>query len=169
MIRTGKFYILISLFTAVLICASCSGKYQNERFTFKAPGGTKIKTIILEGETKLFLKPGNLYFAVTQQEIQPESTLQETYRAYRTETEVRMHQYQFISEAEVEFHGLPAIEYIYRGFSGEPHVQRRELWFEKDGWVYHLLCSDPVNVTESLETPVDEGCYQLAEGFSFRE
>ena len=80
-----------------------------------------------------------------------------------------MHLYQFISEAEVQFNGLPAIEYIYRGFSGEPHVQRRKLSGGKGQLGLPAAFYDPVNVTESLETPVDEGCYQLADGFSFRE
>ena len=169
LIKTKKITLLMVLFTLVLLCSSCSGKYQNKRFTFKAPGGVKIKTLILDGQPKVTLNTGNLYFAITQREIEPGSTMQEIYQAYRTQTESRMHKYLFISETGVVFRGLPAIEYVYRGFSGEPYVQRRELWFEKGGWVYQLLCSDPVNFTENPELPVDEGCYQLAEGFQFRE
>lgn len=129
-----------------------------------------MSTLIIDGQQKLSIRWSGLYFAVTQQEIPPGSSLMALYQAYRTTTEGRMDSYRFISEQEVMFKGQEAMEYIYQGFSGEPYVQRRELWLEKDGWVYQLLCSDPVGVPPpGLDIPVDEGCYRLAEGFLFRE
>ena len=161
---------MLILFTLSLVLLSaCMPPYQNEYFSYQPPPGVKINTLILDGQPKLSFKSGSLYFSVSQQEIPDGSSLQEIYRAHRIENESRMSSYQFISETALDFSGTPAIEYIYRGFSGEPYVQRRELWLEKDGWVYQLLCSDPVDATPGLEIPVHEKCYELAEEFRFKE
>jgi len=161
---------LLPAFTlALVLLSACAPPYQNERFSYQPPSGAKINTLMLDGQPRLWIKSGSLDFSVTQQEIPEGSSLQEIYQAYRVENESRMTRYQFISETPLELSGTPAIETIYRGFSGEPYVQRRELWVEKDGWAYLLMCSDPVDSTTGLQIPVHEKCYELAEGFQFKE
>ena len=154
---------------ALFLLTACTPPFQNGRFSYKPPPGLNINLLVLDGQPGLWLKSGGLYFSVTQQEIPDGSSLQGIYQAFRVENESRMTRYRFISETPPEFSGAPAMETIYLGFSGEPYVQRGDLWLEKDGWVYRLLCSDPVGASPGLEIPVHAHCCKQGAEFQFKE
>lgn len=170
-LKTGKIplWTAFALGMALYLCSACSSRYQNDRFIFQVPAGTDLRKLRLDGEIKLWLNEGNIYFGVVQSMIMAGSSLEEIFNNHRSEMEGRMHEYLFISEARTEFRGVPAIETIYRGFNGAGYLLERELWIEKDGWVYLLECSEAINFNQEIEVPISEVCYKLAEGFQFKE
>lgn len=84
------------------------------------------------------------------------------------QTSERYTRYQFISENTIEIYDQTAMEYVYRKFHGEPYVQTREIWLEKNGWIYSLACTEPVDSTPGIIIPISDLCIRLSEGFQFK-
>ena len=164
-------YFLISL----IFFSACSANYDGGDFTFTAPPGFKTDVFetphmdsTLNQELLLFSQKGPLYFQVFRRIIAPGSDLDTILTEYKANISGITTNYQFISQDPIEFNDLPAIEYIHRVFWGEPYVQRREIWMEYNGWVYSLVCTDPVVSTPGAVIPISDQCIQLAEGFQFK-
>jgi len=121
-----------------------------------------------DSQPLLFSQKGHLYFVVSRQKIPPERNLNSVFAEYVTRTKGISTHYQFISQDTIELKDQTAIEYLYREFRGEPYVQRWEIWMEKSGWAYSLVCSEPVDATTGLVIPVSELCIRLVEGFQFK-
>ncbi len=47
---------------------------------------------------------------------------------------------EMLSQGESTVDGLPALERVYKRFWGEPLIQQRDLWAERDGQVYVVSC-----------------------------
>jgi len=109
-----------------------------------------------------------LYFQVFRQKIPLQSDLDMVLEEYVERTSGLSSHYQFISRNDIEINNQTAIEYLYREFRGEPYVQRWEVWMEKSGWAYSLVCTDPADSTTGMVIPVSELCIQLVEGFEFK-
>jgi len=104
-----------------------------------------------------------------RQKIPPESDLDTVLAEYVARTSAKSTHYQFISQDTIEIYNQTAIEYVYREFRGEPYVQNREIWLEKNGWAYSLACTDPAVSTPGITIPISELCIQLVEGFKFKQ
>ena len=152
----------------LLVLPACSPKYENERFSFAGPAGTEIQINKYDWGETLWLKSGSISFSVVPKRIPEGSDLQAVFDTYREDIASKHSHSVFISESIIQFKDRPATEYIYRAFSGEPYVQSRELWFEKDGWFYQMRCLQEADATPGLEIPIAEKCFQLAEGFNFK-
>jgi len=94
--------------------------------------------------------------------------LEMVFKEYMAQTSGRSTHYQLISQDPIDFKNQTGIEYVFREFHGEPYVQSREIWMEKNGWAYSLDCTLPVDATPGMSIPVSELCIQLAEGFKFK-
>lgn len=158
-----------------MIFSACSCTYQGYEFTFSAPFGFKTKQYETpavnpnnDPELLIFSQSGQLYFQVFRQNIPKESDLNTVFAEYVSQTSGIHSHYQFISEDTIEMNNQTVIEYVYREFRGEPYVQRREIWMEKSGWAYSLVCTDPADSTPGMIIPVSELCIRLVEGFQFK-
>ena len=96
------------------------------------------------------------------------SDLDHVFAEYVKRTSGISSNYQLISQDTIELNDQTAIEYLYREFRGEPYVQRWEIWMEKSGWAYSLVCTDPADATTGMDIPVSEECRRLVEGFRFK-
>jgi hypothetical protein len=164
------------LLMPLILLFVCSCTYQGDEFAFSAPFGFKTKQYETTGvnpnndpQLLIFSQKGHLYFQVFRQTIPPESDLELVFAEYVARTSGIHTKYQFISQDTIEMNSQPAIEYVYREFHGEPYVQRREIWMEKSGYVYSLVCTDPVDSTTGMIIPVSELCIRLVEGFTFKQ
>jgi hypothetical protein len=159
---------------ALIILTACTKKIENKEFTFSPLFGFKTKEFESNIDTSmnadylLFSQKGHLYFQIYRQEIPPGSDLEMIFSAHISKPVEPSFHYQFISQSKIESNGEPAIEYIFREFHGEPYVQTREIWIEKDGMIYTLACTEPVDSTPGMVIPVSETCYELADGFQFK-
>mgnify|MGYP002348191735 CR=1 FL=1 len=166
---------LTFLLIPLAIISACSSTYQGDEFSFSAPPGFKTKQFEAEEATQnndlellIFSQKGHLYFQIFRQKIPPESDLNMVFSEYMARTSGKYTHYQFISQDTIEINNLTAIEYVHREFQGEPYVQRREIWLEKSGWAYSLVCTDPVVSTTGITIPISELCIRLVEGFQFK-
>ena len=168
---------VIFVIVLLILLTACGQTFQGDEFTFHAPLGSKTqfsdvsKEFAVQDKPQrlLWLKSGDLAFWADRQEIPDGSDLETVFEAHMAPTAESSSGYQFISQEKIEYQDRPAIEVIYRLFSGEWYWQRREIWVEKDGWVYTLVCSDPADATPGISIPVAEKCIELAEGFTFKE
>jgi hypothetical protein len=158
-----------------MIISACSSTYQGDEFTFTAPFGFKTKQYEIpavnpnnDPESLIFSQEGHLYFAVGRQNIPKDSDLNTVFAEYVSKTSGIHSHYQLISKDTIEINNQTGIEYVYREFRGEPYVQTREIWMEKSGWAYSLVCTDPADSTPGMIIPVSELCIRLVEGFQFK-
>lgn len=63
---------------------------------------------------------------------------------------------EMISEGEGTVDGLPALERVYKRFWGEPLVEQRDLWVERDGQVYVVSCRASPNGFEAAMPLCDQ-------------
>lgn len=173
--RFGQSLRLTFLLILLGINAACSNTYQGDEFSFSAPAGYKTKQYEVSEDKPnndrkllIFSQKGHLYFQIFRQEIPAGSDLEQVLAEYVAKTSGTSSHYQFISQSTIELDDQTAIEYLYREFLGEPYVQRWELWMEKSGWVYSLVCTDPADSTTGMVIPVSEECRHLVEGFQFK-
>jgi hypothetical protein len=166
---------LIFLLIPLIIFSACSSTYQGDEFIFSAPFGFKTKQYEIpeikpnnDPQLLIFSQKGHLYFQVFREKIPPESDLDMVFAEYVARTSGISTHYQFISQDTIDMNNQTAIEYVYREFRGEPYVQRWEIWMEKSGWAYSLVCTDPADSTPGMIIPVSELCIHLVEGFQFK-
>ncbi|NPV78346.1 MAG: hypothetical protein HPY59_18475 [Anaerolineae bacterium] len=166
---------LASLLILLLAFSGCSKTFQGDEYSFLAPSGFKTKQFEEveanpnnEPALLIFSQKGRLYFQVFRQKIPPEGDLKLVFAEHRAQTSGKTTNYQFISQNTIEMYDQPAIEYVYREFHGEPYVQKREIWLEKSGWAYSLVCTNPADSTPGIEIPIPDLCIRLAEGFRFK-
>lgn len=173
--RFGQSLRLTFLLILLGINAACSSTYQGDEFSFSAPFGFKTKQYEIteidsnnDSQPLIFSQKGHLYFQVFRQEIPAGSDLDHVFAAYVTRTSEKASHYQLISQDTIELNDQTAIEYVYREFRGEPYVQRWEIWMEKSGRAYSLVCTDPADSTIGMVIPISEECRDLVEGFRFK-
>jgi hypothetical protein len=173
--RNLHFLHVTFMLILLTILAACSATYQGEDFSFSAPVGYKTKQYEISEDKPntdrkllIFSQKGHLYFQIFRQEIPAGSDLEQVLAEYVAKTSGTSSNYQFISQSTIEVDDQTAIEYLYREFRGEPYVQRWEIWMEKSGWVYSLVCTDPADSTTGMVIPVSEECRHLVEGFQFK-
>lgn len=173
--RTRSIPLIVVCLLAFVLLTVCACTYQGDEFTFSAMLDFKTKQFDppesnLKNEPELLLvsQNGYLYFAISRQNIPQDGNLESVFNAHKTQSSEISSHYQFISQSTTEINDRPAIEYIYREFSGEPYWQRREIWMENNGWAYKLVCSEPADSTPGLDIPISERCIYLIEGFQFK-
>lgn len=165
----------IFLLAPLVVFCACSRTFQGDEFSFSAPLGfktTQFEAVEADSNNNpnllIFSQKGHLYFQVFRQKIPPGSDLDTVFRNYMAQTSERYTRYQFISENTIEIYDQTAMEYVYRKFHGEPYVQTREIWLEKNGWIYSLACTEPVDSTPGIIIPISDLCIRLSEGFQFK-
>jgi hypothetical protein len=173
----NTFLSFIALISTLML-SSCTQTYKTDDFIFIPPPGFET-TQYAEGdniessgasERLIFSKGPDIAFWVNRKKIPPGSDFNEVFDSYRIENEKSKSElnYQFIDQNNIEHDGHPAIEYIYRQYSGEWYWQRREIWIEINGMIYSLVCSEPVDSTPGKEIPVTDLCLKLADRFSVK-
>jgi hypothetical protein len=172
--KSYPFQVLVALWIIILITA-CSTHVDGGEFTFTAPAGYKTKTFdgytdsFLNADYRLFTQNKHVYFQIFVKQVPQNSDMAALLAEHTAKSADSASHYQFISQNTVTIAGRDAVEYIHREFHGEPYVQVRELWIEKDGSAFILSCSEPVISTVGEVIPVAEDCIDLAEGFQFKE
>jgi hypothetical protein len=173
LIPNGRVFLILLILLIVFSASSCT--YQDDEFSFSAPLGFKTKQYKtsdlnpqIDHNLLIFSQKGHLYFQVIRQKIPLDRDLETIFNEYKDQSSARASHYQFISQTEVEINDRPAIEYVHREFLGEPYEQISEIWMEYNGWVYSLVCTDPVVSTPGEIIPVSEVCIRLVEGFQFK-
>lgn len=166
---------LTFLLIPLIVLSACSRTFQGDEFSFSAPSGFKTKQFEEaeanpnnESELLIFSQKGRLYFQVFRQKIPPDGDLKLVFMEHKEQTSEKTTKYQFISQDVIEMNDQSAIEYVYREFHGEPYVQRREIWLEKSGWAYSLVCTNPADSTPGIEIPIPDLCFRFVEGFRFK-
>lgn len=71
---------------------------------------------------------------------------------------------EMLSEGEASLDELPAWERVYKRFWGEPLIQQRDLWAERDGQVYVVSCRASPSGFDGL-MPL---CDQILAGLALR-
>lgn len=165
----------LSVILLVFIITACSTQYDGGDFTFISPGGYKITIYTasaeatMNAETLLFAQNKHVYFQIYRQKISEGGSLALLLDGYISENTERDSHYQFISQKAIKIADHDAIEYVFREFHGEPYIQNWEIWIEKDGVAYTLVCSEPVVSTIGETIPIAQDCLDLVDGFRFSE
>ena len=79
-------------------------------------------------------------FFVGQRELPSGSTLREVYHETYDALESSLSLFEVISQSSATVDGQEAHVITYQRFWGEPLVQQRDLWIERDGHIYILSC-----------------------------
>jgi hypothetical protein len=173
--RRNVLFLRLSVLLIFILFSACSVTYQSAEYTFTPPSGFTTKQYESPSavsnnapQLMIFSQKGHLYFQVFRQIIPSGRNLDAVFTEYVSHTSKALSRYQLISKESIELNNQTAIEYVHREFQGEPYVQRREIWMERSGWAYSLVCTDPVDSTPGMIIPISDLCIRLVEGFQFK-
>jgi len=125
-----------------------------------------LGAVIETGQSKQTpLRPFYFNAAVVMRKAIPSgSSLEEVYRS--TYAEQVLAYPEAAKDGVSQLGGQPALERTYPYYSGEPRYDIRELWVERDGWVYILSLRSQYTNKTNLDRP---GFKTIEESFQFKD